>query len=258
MATTLNAQIQALAQQLGTDIKTIIANVGDLSSLTTTQKASLVLAINELKAAVGSIDLSALIDDSTPSADKTYSSSKIASEISAKCQEVKDALLGGAGDAYDTLQELATLISTNKDAIDALTELAGSHVRYDQEQELSPEQKTQARTNIGAADDADYQKTKTAVGTVGNLATTAKTDLVSAVNEVKKTADKGVSDAAAAASAAAAAKTTADTAKSAADSANAKAGQVESDLNAFKGQVGATDTDFVAIYTAARDGDSEG
>lgn len=254
---TLNGQIQALATQLGTDIKQIITNQGDLSALTTTQKASLVLAINELKAELGTIDAN-LIDDSTPSSTKTYSSNKIVSEIQTKCQEVKDALLGGAGDAYDTLQELATLISTNKDAIDALTELAGSHVRYDQEQELSPEQKTQARTNIGAADDADYQKTKTAVGTVGNLATTAKTDLVSAVNEVKKTADKGVSDAAAAASAAGAAKTTADTAKSTADSANAKAGQVESDLNTFKGQVGATDTDFVAIYTAARDGTSEG
>ncbi len=251
MATTLNAQIQALAQQLGTDIKTIIANVGDLSQLTTTQKASLVLAINELKAAVGSVDLTALIDDTTPANNKTYSSSKIASEISAKCQEVKDALLGGAGDAYDTLQELATLISTNKDAIDALTELAGSHVRYDQEQKLSPEQKTQARTNIGAADDADYQLTKTAVGTLANLQTTEKTNLVGAVNEVfgvantaKTTADT--------------AKTTADTAKTTADSANTKAGQVESALNTFKGQVGATDTDFVAIYTAARDGDSEG
>ena len=254
---TLNGQIQALATQLGTDIKQIITNQGDLSALTTTQKASLVLAINELKAELGTIDAN-LIDDSAPSSTKTYSSSKIVSEIQTKCQEVKDALLGGAGDAYDTLQELATLISTNKDAIDALTELAGSHVRYDQEQELSPEQKTQARTNIGAADDADYQKTKTAVGTVGNLATTAKTDLVSAVNEVKKTADKGVSDAAAAASAAGAAKTTADTAKSTADAANAKAGQVESGLNTFKGQVGATDTDFVAIYTAARDGTSEG
>lgn len=257
MATTLSAQISALATQIGSDIKTLNTNQGDLSALTTTQKASLVLAINELKAELGTID-SNLIDDSAPSSTKTYSSNKIVSEIQTKCQEVKDALLGGAGDAYDTLQELATLISTNKDAIDALTELAGAHVRYDQEQELSPEQKTQARTNIGAADDADYQKTKTAVGTVGNLATTAKTDLVSAVNEVKKTADKGVSDAAAAASAAAAAKTTADTAKSTADSANTKAGQVESDLSTFKTNVGATDTDFVAIYVAARDGTSEG
>lgn len=234
---TLNGQIQALATQLGTDIKTILANQGDLSALTTTQKASLVVAINELKSAIGSVDLSALIDDTTPSADKTYSSSKIASEIAAKCQEVKNALLGGAGDAYDTLKELADLIEQNKGLIESLQELAGAHVRYDAAQELSPEQKTQARTNIGAADDTDYQATKTAVGTVANLKTTEKTNLVGAVNEVL-----GV----------------ANTAKSTADSANTKAGQVESDLNTFKGQVGATDTDFVAIYTAARDGTSEG
>lgn len=50
MATTLNNQISALATQVGTDIKQIIANVGDLSKLTTTQKASLVVALNELKA----------------------------------------------------------------------------------------------------------------------------------------------------------------------------------------------------------------
>ena len=56
----------------------------------------------------------------------------------------------------------------------------------------------------------------THIGTVGNLSTTAKTNLVSAVNEVKTQADKGVSDAAAA-------KSTADTAKSTADSALATA-----------------------------------
>lgn len=248
---TLNGQIQALATQLGTDIKTILANQGDLSALTTTQKASLVVAINELKSAIGSVDLSALIDDTTPSADKTYSSSKIASEIAAKCQEVKNALLGGAGDAYDTLKELADLIEQNKGLIESLQELAGAHVRYDAAQELSPEQKTQARTNIGAADDTDYQATKTAVGTVANLKTTEKTNLVGAVNEVLGVANTAKTTADTA-------KSTADTAKSTADSANTKAGQVESDLNTFKGQVGATDTDFVAIYTAARDGTSEG
>lgn len=248
---TLDGQIQALATQLGTDIKQIITNQGDLSALTTTQKASLVVAINELKAAIGSVDLTALIDDTTPAADKTYSSNKIASEIAAKCQEVKNAILGGAGDAYDTLKELADLIEQNKDLIESLQTLAGSHVRYDAAQELSPAQKTQARTNIGAADDTDYQATKTAVGTVANLQTTEKTNLVGAVNEVLGVANTAKTTADTA-------KSTADTAKSTADSANTKAGQVESDLSTFKTNVGATDTDFVAIYVAARDGTSEG
>lgn len=233
---TLDGQIQALATQLGTDIKKIITNQGNLSALTTTQKASLVLAINELKAELGTIDAD-LIDDSAPSSTKTYSSSKIVSEIQTKCQEVKDALLGGAGEAFDTLKELADLIEQNQDLIESLQTLAGSHVRYDAAQELSPQQKTQARSNIGAADDTDYQTTKTAVGTVTNLQTTEKTNLVGAVNEVL-----GV----------------ANTAKTTAEGAQTKASQVESNLSTFKTNVGATDTDFVAIYVSARDGTSEG
>lgn len=57
-ATTLNQQIQALATQVGSDVKTLIAKQGDLSTLTTSQKASLVLAINELNSAISQIDMS--------------------------------------------------------------------------------------------------------------------------------------------------------------------------------------------------------
>ena len=59
-ATTLNQQIQALATQVGSDVKTLIAKQGDLSTLTTSQKASLVLAINELNSAISQIDMSIL------------------------------------------------------------------------------------------------------------------------------------------------------------------------------------------------------
>lgn len=247
-ATTLNQQIQALATQVGSDVKTLIAKQGDLSALTTSQKASLVLAINELNSAISQIDTSKVIEDGQTAADKTWSSNKILSEITTKCNEVKTALLGGAGDAYDTLKELADLITDNKELIDSLQELAGAHVRYDAAQELSPGQKTQARSNIGAADDADYQTTKgqvntnkTAIGTLTSLATTEKTNLVGAINEVHGIANT--------------AKNTADTAQSTATNANNKAASVEEALNTFKGEVGETNTDFVAVYTAARDGE---
>lgn len=239
-ATTLNQQIQKLATQVGTDVKTLIANQGDLSTLTTIQKASLVLAINELNAAIAQIDGN-LIDDAQTVANRTWSSNKILSEITTKCNEVKTALLGGAGDAYDTLKELADLITDNKELIDSLQELAGAHVRYDAAQELSPEQKTQARNNIGAADDAEYQITKASVGTMASLVTTEKLNLVGAINEVHGIANT--------------AKKTADTAQSTATNANNKAASVEEDLNTFKGEVGETNTDFVAVYTAARDGE---
>lgn len=250
-ATTLNQQIQALATQVGSDVKTLIAKQGDLSTLTTSQKASLVLAINELNSAISQIDMSKVIEDGQTAADKTWSSNKILSEITTKCNEVKTALLGGAGDAYDTLKELADLITDNKELIDSLQELAGAHVRYDAAQELSPGQKTQARSNIGAADNAEYQATKTAVGTVANLKTTEKNNLVGAVNEVfgiantaKRTADT--------------AKSTADTAKTTAEGAQQAAQTAKNEVDALETAIGPTDTDFVAIYVTSRDGTSEG
>lgn len=239
--TTLNQQIQNLATQIGSDVKTLIANQGNLTALTTSQKASLVLAINELNSAISQIDMSKVIEDAQTSADKTWSSNKIVSEITTKCNEVKTALLGGAGDAYDTLQELATLIEDNKELIDSLQELAGAHVRYDAAQQLSPEQKSQARSNIGAADDADYQTTKsqvntnkTAIGTLTSLSTKEKTNLVGAINEINSLAT---------------------TAKNTADSAQSTATNAQSEVNALETAIGATDTDFVAVYTAARDGE---
>ena len=250
-ATTLNQQIQNLATQIGSDVKTIIANQGNLSALTTTQKASLVAAINELRADLNSIDTGSVINDETPSDSTTYSSNKIISEITAKCQEVKDALIGGAGDAVDTLKELADLIEANQGLIESLQQLAGSHVRYDAAQELSPAQKTQARSNIGAADDTDYQATKVAVGTVANLQTTEKTNLVGAVNEVLGIANTAKSTADTA-------KSTADTAKTTAEGAQQAAQTAQNEVDALETAIGPTDTDFVAIYVASRDGTSEG
>lgn len=47
---TLQSRIVALAEAIGADIKSIFSKQGDLSTLTTAQKASLVEAINELDA----------------------------------------------------------------------------------------------------------------------------------------------------------------------------------------------------------------
>ena len=246
MATTLNDQIKKLSETIGNDIKTIKAAQGDLSQLTTGEKASLVGAINELNATLVQIDKN-LIDDGQTVVNKTWSSSKISSEIIAKANAVKDQILGGAGEAFDTLSELKALIDNNKNLIDSLTQLAGSHVRYDEAQQLSPEQKKQARDNISAADSeelatvkstANAAKTqsdtnKTSIGTLTNLQTTAKGNLVAAVNEVKGVADAAKSEASAA-------KKTAD--------------KVNNDLTAFKTAVGPTDTDFAKIYTDTRDG----
>lgn len=251
MATkTSSEQISLLAQTIGTDIKQLLAAVGDTSKLTTTAKASLVVAINELKASLNSIDLTKIIDDAKTATNLTWSSTQINTAINAAVA----ALVNGAPEALDTLKELGDAIATNQSAIEALQTIAYGHVKYDAAQTLTTEQKTQARANIDAASTAevaaakkagtDAQATantnKTSIGTMANLKTTAKSSLVEAVNEVKGVADT-------AKTAAATADRKAGTAKSAADAAQ----KAVDDLAAA---VGDTTTDFVAVYEAARNG----
>lgn len=161
---TFSKQINNLAIRVGKECRLIYAKIGK-AALTTAEKNSLIGAINELDAAVKSNDgditaintaitnlqsaVSGLIDDTIASTTKVYSSSKVDSQITAAKQAVKNDLLGGAGTAYDTLKELADLIETNKTAIEALQALAAGHVKYDAAQDLTDEQKAQARTNIG-------------------------------------------------------------------------------------------------------------
>lgn len=227
----LSTRLKLAFQAVGADINTLLAQDGTLTTLTTSQKTSLVAAINEVNAAVKAIDVKSIIDDEASDVTHAWSAQKVASEILTKTNAVKDALLGGAGDAFDTLKELADLINTNKDAIAALQQIAGNHVRFDQDQVLSAEQKSQALKNIGGA-------SAESVGTLGNLTTSAKTNLVSAVNEVKTKADKGVTDAAAASAAAA--------------TADGKAVKAQSAVDALKTAVGDTTVDFAAIYAAAK------
>lgn len=78
----LSTNVTNLATRIATEVKAlrtlINGNAADLSSLTTTAKGNLVVAINEVAASVGS---AAGIDDETTSTTSTWSSSKTASEI---------------------------------------------------------------------------------------------------------------------------------------------------------------------------------
>lgn len=247
---TASQQVAALAETVGTDIKSILAHIGDVSKLTTTQKASLVVAINELKSAINSIDLTAIISDSTTTVSSTWSSSKINNAINSAIAN----LVNGAPDTMDTLKELSDAIAANKDTIATLEGIASGHVKYDGAQSLTAAQQAQARTNISAASTTDLNTVKTtansalskantnaiAIGTLNNLKTTAKSDLVSAANELLT----GVN---AAKSAASAAQSTANTGV-----ANAKTAQDA--IDALSAAIGDTSTDYVAVYTSARDG----
>lgn len=141
--TTMIKNLSAAFTAAGVDVKGLLAKIGDLGTLTTTQRASLVGALNELKTG---IDAAVKIDDAKTQVGTTWSSTKINSAINAAIS----ALVSGAPEALDTIKEVADAINTNKDAITALQKIAAGHVKFDAAQTLNDTQKQQARENIGA------------------------------------------------------------------------------------------------------------
>lgn len=141
---TLEARVVALAQAIGTDVKTLTTAVGSLGSLTTTAKSNLVAAINEIAQAAAS---ATGIDDGVTGAASTWSSSKISSEISGAISD----LVGGAGAALDTLKELAAALGNDPSFATTIATQIANRVRFDEAQTLTAPQKAQACDNIGAA-----------------------------------------------------------------------------------------------------------
>lgn len=184
--TTLNAygtRLTAVEGKASTNATNIATNLASIKTLQT----SLATAQADITSLKEKIEDFTQIDDTAAATDKTYSSSKIASEITAAKQAVKDDLLGGAGAAYDTLKELADLITTNQDAIKALQDLAAGHVKFDAAQSLSDAQKKQARDNIGAADAATVTSQGTRLTAVEAKATQNATDIATLKTNVGDT-----------------------------------------------------------------------
>lgn len=146
----LESRVSEFAARTGQEIKKVrgeIATSNTAAEALTQRVAANEGAITNLQSEVAK---KVEIDDAQASATKTYSSQKVDFQITAAKQAVKDDLLGGAGEAYDTLKELADALVTNKDAITALQQIAQGHVQFDKAQSLNDEQKKQARANIGA------------------------------------------------------------------------------------------------------------
>lgn len=79
---TLATNVSELATRVGTELKShkvlINGNAADLSALSTTDKSSLMAALNEV---AGAVATAAGIDDASPSTTTTYSSTKTLAEI---------------------------------------------------------------------------------------------------------------------------------------------------------------------------------
>ena len=121
----LLTRITALINSIATDIKDVYAKIGNLSSLQTTTKSSLVGAINEIKSSVG-----LQINDSTPSVSTTFSGTAINSKIATAKTEVKNEILGSASAAYDTLQEIQAQMEADDTAAASLATAVGQRPTY--------------------------------------------------------------------------------------------------------------------------------
>ena len=151
----LQTQIHSLVIRVADEFKTVYSKIGNLSSLSTTDKSTLVAAINELKAAIATV---AVIDDLTPgSTTTTFSASKIVTLLDA----LRAQILGGADAAYDTLLELQQALQNDQTGIAALTAAIDKRVRFDAVQTLTAPEQLQTRTNIGAVASIDIGDTTT-------------------------------------------------------------------------------------------------
>lgn len=145
----LETQITSLVTAIGTDIKALRAADGSLAALTTTDKSSLVAALNELKALIGAGG-EATINDTTPSGTTTFSSNKINTAIAAAVSS----LVNGAGSTLDTLNELAAALGNDPNYATTIATALGNRVRFDAPQTLTAPQQAQACANIGVGDPA--------------------------------------------------------------------------------------------------------
>lgn len=162
---TLETKLVALAQAIGADIKDLRTKQGDLTSLSTTAKTSLVASINELYGLLGSSG--AVIDDGAGdgATSVTWSANKIFDSIAAANAALKDELVDGAGAALDTLKELADALNNDPNFAATIASEIANRVRYDAPQTLTTAQQLQACTNIGVGDPerdfvADYNTAK--------------------------------------------------------------------------------------------------
>lgn len=120
-----NQTITEFAEFVGMKDKEIIKLIGNLQTLSTTEKTSLVDAINELFQSVRSLSGSAAgINDSATNETSTLSAKKIIELVNQAKTEAKSEILGGAVAAeLDTIKELADALNGMKTGEDGLNKL---------------------------------------------------------------------------------------------------------------------------------------
>lgn len=117
--------LTAFAEFVGEKDKEIVKLIGDMQSLTTSQKETLVGAINEMNQRINSLSSSAAgINDNSTNETSTLSAKKIFELLNQAKSDVKNELLGGEVDAsIDTLKELGEMLKGIQTGEDGLNKL---------------------------------------------------------------------------------------------------------------------------------------
>ena len=113
------------AEFVGMKDKEIVKLIGDMQTLTTSQKDTLVGAINEMNERINSLSGSAAgINDSATDEASTLSAKKILDLVNQAKADVKNELLGGEVDAsIDTIKELGEMLKGIQTGEDGLNKL---------------------------------------------------------------------------------------------------------------------------------------
>ena len=120
-----NQTITEFAEFVGMKDKEIARLIGNLQTLSTTEKTSIVGAINELKQTLNSLSSNAAgINDSATNETSTLSAKKIIELVNQAKTEAKSEILGGNVAAeLDTIKELADALNGIKTGEDGLNKL---------------------------------------------------------------------------------------------------------------------------------------
>ena len=147
---TQQQRITELAQAIAKDIKTLTTSQGSLTALTTTNKTSLVAALNELKTAIANVTE---VNDSVTNTSATWSSQKINTTITSAVS----ALVSGAGTTLDTLKELADALGNDANFSTTIATQMGKRVRVDATQTFTVTEQAQGCANLGIGNpDTDF------------------------------------------------------------------------------------------------------
>lgn len=120
-----NQLLTEFAEFIGLKDKEIINLIGALAALTTTEKGSIVGAINELKQSITAISSSSAgINDSATGDSSTLSAKKILELLTQAKADVKNELLGGQVEqSIDTIKELGDMLKNMQNGEDGLNKL---------------------------------------------------------------------------------------------------------------------------------------